>query len=380
MNSLQQNSVEYLETSTLRGYDWYREVLNSPKYICAPMVAQSELPFRLLCLEHGTDLCYSPMINSKVYAEMLALGQVSAEGEISFRNKIRRALNRQFQSCNLEAKGKLIVQLCGNNPDLVVKSAAYIKKKYPWVAGFDLNCGCPQGIARKGHYGSYLLEEPNLIGDIVAALVEHVEAPVTCKIRKVNNRGGDKDSLALVDLLTQRGLSAITIHGRTKEERGAAAKKADWDIVKTLKELMVKGEMKNIPVFCNGGIASFSDVERCLEYTGADAVMSSEALLENPQLFSPQEDLLSQEDMMLSYLDKVQFLQDEYEMETCIKEIKAHCFHMLFAALKVFTDLRPRVSEAQDSAEIRAIVLELQERRSSEGMSIPQLGWYWRNR
>ena len=71
------------------------------------------------------------------------------------------------------------------------------------------------------------------------------------------------------------------MHGRTKEQNKQLVGTSNWDLIRRIKETV------SIPVIANGGIETYEDYQRCLEYTGADAVMSSEGLLENPALFQP---------------------------------------------------------------------------------------------
>jgi tRNA-dihydrouridine synthase 1 len=103
-----------------------------------------------------------------------------------------------------------------------------------------------------------------------------VKVPVTVKIRILDT---EEETLELVQRLEAAGAYILTVHGRTKEMKKDLVGAADWDIIKKIKETL------SIPVFANGGIFTFGDVERCLAYTQCDGVMSSEALLENPALF-----------------------------------------------------------------------------------------------
>merc|ERR1719482_1046610 len=104
--------------------------------------------------------------------------------------------------------------------------------------------------------------------------------------------------MRLVYSLEAAGASAICVHGRTKEEKGQHVREVDWDIIKLVKQ------RTSVPVIANGGISCRADVDRCLEYTGADAVMSSEGLLENPALFSGKD--VRQDVLASEYLDIVE--------------------------------------------------------------------------
>lgn len=123
----------------LTGYDFFRS-LGSPKYICAPMVDQSELPFRMLTRKYGVDLAYSPMYHSRIASQD------------------KKYLKRMFNTCKEDRP--LIIQFCGNDPDTILTACELVQDDCDAV---DINLGCPQGIARKGNYGSFLLEKPDII-------------------------------------------------------------------------------------------------------------------------------------------------------------------------------------------------------------------------
>lgn len=116
------------------------ESIGKPKYICAPMVDQSELSFRMLCRNHGTQLCYTPMLHSRLTVE----------------DKTYLSVN--FSTCKEDRP--LVVQFCGNDPDTLLQACQKVEDKCDAV---DINFGCPQGIAKRGNYGSFLLEKPDLV-------------------------------------------------------------------------------------------------------------------------------------------------------------------------------------------------------------------------
>ena len=139
----------------------------------------------------------------------------------------------------------------------------------------DINMGCPAPKVVKNGDGSKLLLNPELIGDIVQEVVKTVEKPVTVKMRK----GWDKNNINAVEvakIIEQAGASAITIHGRTREEYYSG--RADLDIIKQVKESV------NIPVIGNGDIRDIKSAERMLSYTGCDAIMIGRGVLGNPWL------------------------------------------------------------------------------------------------
>ena len=168
----------------------------------------------------------------------------------------------------------LFVQICGHKPNEMLVAAKAVEHV---ADAIDINLGCPQVIARRGRYGAFLLQEFDLLEDIVSTLSQNLAVPVTCKIRILPEWD---QTLALAKLLERSGCSLLTVHGRTKEEKGNLIKHANWEWIRRIKQELV------IPVFANGSIGRFEDIQECLDATGCDGVMSSEAVLENPALFA----------------------------------------------------------------------------------------------
>jgi len=264
-------------------------------------------------------------------------------------------LKKEFSTCPEDRP--LFVQFCGNDPDTLLKAAKMVEDQCDAV---DINLGCPQGIARKGHYGSFLLGEPELIGRMVEKLAKNLKVPVTCKIRILPR---EEDTMHLVNTIVNAGCSILTVHGRTKEQNKQKVGKCDWDMIKKIKQSV------NIPVFANGGIYTYEDAVNCLEYTGVDGVMSSESLLENPALFSGK--VYDLDDLALEYLE----ICKEHNTETSY--IKPHLFKFLYAGLKKFTDLREELGRARTMEEFESITRRLKEKRLDESPE-SKLGWYLR--
>lgn len=95
-------------------------------------------------------------------------------------------------------------------------------------------------------------------------------------------------SIQLYEALIGAGASMLTIHGRTREEKGHWVREADWNMIARVKAYFANhpNPFMRVPIVANGGIENMDDVLRCLQVTKADAVMSSEAVLENPALFA----------------------------------------------------------------------------------------------
>jgi tRNA-dihydrouridine synthase 1 len=141
------------------------------------------------------ELVFTQMLNSNV------LVQLTRE-------------NRQEMLATCVGDRPLVVQLCGNDPAVVLEAGRLV---HHMCDAIDLNLGCPQNIAKRGHYGAFLMEELDLLHDIVSTLVQGVRVPVTCKTRIYS----DLDrSVRLCETLVNAGASMLTIHGRQRDEKG----------------------------------------------------------------------------------------------------------------------------------------------------------------
>lgn len=334
---MESNQVENPKARNEKAYKFF-ESIGSPKYVCAPMVEQSELSFRMLTRKYGATLCYTPMLHSRLTVE--SKGYLAAN----------------FSTCPEDRP--LVVQFCANDPELLLQAAMKVQDSCDAV---DLNFGCPQGIARKGHYGSFLLEEPELVFALVKKLADNLKIPVFCKIRVLPDR---EKTFNLVRGIQNAGCSLLTVHGRTKEQNKHLVGAADWDIIRDIKALV------NIPVLANGGIHVFEDIQRCLDYTKADGVMSAESLLENPALFSGQVHDLDR--LAREYVE----LWKRYDSNNK-SFLKPHLFKILYKGLDQNTDLRDRMGAAKSEEDCLSIIDELTERRKHVPLK-DKFGWYER--
>ena len=232
---------------------------------------------------------------------------------------------------------------------MLLRAAKYVENDCDAV---DINFGCPQGIAKKGKYGSFLLEKTDLIRSLVTTLAKNLKVPVTCKIRCLPN---EEDTLKLAKMIEESGCALLVVHGRTREHKKQLTGPANWEIIRRIKA------QARIPVIANGGMATYQDCISCLEYTGCDGVMSSESILEYPALFDPLPDgkLYSLDKLALDFLDMV----ERYPGESDLKNVRSHLHKFLHTGFKQHTDLRDKLSLGKDQALFRDIVLEMAERR-----------------
>lgn len=253
-----------------RAWRWFRETMGSPRYWAAPMVGASELAFRMMVRDLGADVCSTPMIDAAGYA-------------------YNESYRKQFHFD--EADRPLIVQICGNNPTHLVAAGLALQDHCDAI---EVNMGCPQYCARSHGYGAFLMEKHDLVRDIFCSLSTSLRVPVLCKTRIFKSW---EQTRALCLLVQDSGVSCLTIHGRTRQEKRAATKPADWDVIKRIKELV------RIPVVSNGNVLHHEDLGRCLEYTGCDGVMSACGLLADPSLFVAAAPRAPRAEMCRRYLE-----------------------------------------------------------------------------
>ncbi|ETW29250.1 hypothetical protein PFFCH_03300 [Plasmodium falciparum FCH/4] len=329
----------YVEKKEYEKSFW--ESLGKPKYISAPMVDLSELPFRLLCRKYNCDLAFTPMLHSKNFVE---------------HEKYRKGY---FKSCDMDKP--VIAQFCGNDSKILLEAINFIKDD---VNAVDINLGCPQQIAKKGNYGAFLLHKHDEVVNLISDITNNCVIPITCKIRKIDN--DYQKTLNLCYDLQSRGIKMITVHGRTKEEKGINIKQCDYEIIRIIKERL------NIPIIANGSIEHFEDIKKCLNYTKADAVMCAEILLEKPYFFSNKN------------IDAVNIVNEYFELylkyESNTKYLKGHLFKFLYKYFQVHTDLRDLLNNCHTLNDYINFKNVLNERKNMGTLTETSYSWYRRYR
>lgn len=221
----------------------------------------------------------------------------------------------------------LVAQLSGNDPALLAEAASLLA---PHVDGVDLNLGCPQYIAQRSRYGAFLMAEPLTVRAVVRAMADAL-APLGClvcvKIRILPNLA---DTIAFAQMLEEAGCQLLCVHGRTKEQRGRAVGDADWDAIAAVKRAV------GIPVIANGNIVHFEDVERCMQATGCDAVMSAWTLLRDPGLFAGPGGggFKSKAEEMAEARDWLAWTARYHGRGHSLKRSKLHLFKRLYCTLQ----------------------------------------------
>ena len=220
----------------------------------SPMAGVTDLPFRLICKEQDCGMLYTEMVNAKAlcYDDQNTKKMLKIE----------------------EEEHPVAIQISGSDPEYM-GGAAKILNSYPNEI-LDINMGCPAPKVVKNGDGSALLKNPELAAKVLKAVVGNSEKPVTLKIRK----GWDDTCINAVEIAKiaeDCGISAIAIHGRTREQYYSG--KADWDIIRQVKENV------SIPVIGNGDVFEVEDAINMLNQTNCDAIMIGRGAQGNPWIF-----------------------------------------------------------------------------------------------
>ena len=221
----------------------------------SPMAGVTDLPFRTICKEKGCGMLYTEMINAKA---------------LCYDDENTKKM------LNLEDDGHPVaVQIFGSDPEYMGKAASIMNQYTNEI--LDINMGCPAPKVIKNGDGSALMRNPKLAAEVLTAVVKNSKKPVTLKIRK----GWDDNSvnaLEIAKIAEECGISALAIHGRTREQFYSG--KADWDIIAEIKQSI------NIPVIGNGDVFDVQDAVNMLEKTKCDAIMIGRGSQGNPWIFN----------------------------------------------------------------------------------------------
>ncbi|NEZ48787.1 tRNA dihydrouridine synthase DusB [Clostridium botulinum] len=304
----------------------------------APMAGVTDIAYRGLCKEIGCGLVYTEMI--------------SAKGMYYDNENTKKLLQLS------EEEKPVAAQIFGSDP-LVMARACEILNEDEGVCIIDINMGCPAPKIVKNGEGSALMKNPKLAGEIVKEMKKISKKPVTVKFRK----GFDNDNINAVDFamaMEQAGADAIAVHGRTRAQMYEG--KADWDIIRKVKESV------SIPVTGNGDVFSAENALALKNITNCDAIMVARGAMGNPWIFKQIQLAISGKEIVYpTPIEKIDLcirhlnLAVQYHGELKgVREMRKHIAWYI-KGIKKCTEIKNKINIEKDFNNVVKILTEYKE-------------------
>lgn len=307
----------------------------------APMAGVTDLAFRLVCKTMDVGLLYTEMVSTK--------GIFYEDKKTDLIMEIR------------EEEKPVALQIFGSDPRIMARVTEENLNKKDDFAFIDINMGCPAPKIVKNGDGSALMKNPSLVREIVREVVNVSNKPVTVKIRKGWN-DENQNAVMIAKIIEASGASAITIHGRTREEYYSGV--ADWDMIKQVKEAV------SIPVVGNGDIFKPEDALDMINQTNCDAVMIGRGARGNPWIFKRTAHLLEtgellppptdeeKIDMSLKHLEILFRVKPE---RIAIREMRKHIAWYI-KGIKGSAEMRDTINRLDHKSELEETLLKYKEK------------------
>ena len=211
-----------------------------------------------------SDTIYRNLVREKSKETLLTTEMISSEALVNN----QKTLIIEYD----KSQYPLSFQLSGHKPHIMARAAKFLNER---ASSIDINFGCPVNKVVKGTDGAAMMRNPKLASDIVKAIKDVIDVPLSAKFRL----GWSLDEINFVEFaktMEEAGVDFITVHARTRSQMYSGS--ADWE-----KLAQLKNEIK-IPYYANGDIKSVQDAIKCLEITGANGISIGRGLMGNPFL------------------------------------------------------------------------------------------------
>ncbi|MCB2291006.1 tRNA dihydrouridine synthase DusB [Clostridium sp. CS001] len=304
----------------------------------APMAGVTDIAFREICKELGCGLLYTEMVSAKG----LYYGSSNTE-----------ALMRIS-----EEERPVAIQIFGSDPKIMA-NACEVFNKNDDICIVDVNMGCPVNKIVKNGEGSALMQNPKLAAEIIKEMKKVSTKPVTVKFRK----GFDSNNVNAVEFakyMEDAGIDAIAVHGRTREQMYEG--KADWDIIRAVKESVT------VPVIGNGDVFSVEDAMQIKEITNCDAIMIARGAKGNPWIFREIMQAIRGEevvyptavekvDMCIKHLDLAVKYHEEIK---AVREMRKHTAWYI-KSLSNCSEVKDKINTENKYEDVRKLLLTYKE-------------------
>jgi tRNA-dihydrouridine synthase B len=304
----------------------------------APMAGVTDIAFRGLCKELGCGLLYTEMVSSKG----LYYGSNNTEA--------------LMQISDLEKP--VAIQIFGNDPKIMA-SACEIFNTRTDICMVDVNMGCPVPKIVKNGEGSALMKNPKLAAEIIKEMKKVSTKPVTVKFRKGFD-SNDVNAVEFAKYMEDAGIDAIAVHGRTREQMYEG--KADWDIIRAVKENV------KVPVIGNGDVFSVEAALKIKEITNCDAIMIARGAMGNPWIFREIMQAINREDVIYpTAVEKIEMCIRHldlavkyYEEIKAVREMRKHTGWYV-KGLNNCTEIKNKINTKSSYDEVKQVLLVYKE-------------------
>jgi tRNA-dihydrouridine synthase B len=304
----------------------------------APMAGVTDIAFRELCKDLGCGLLYTEMVSAKG----LYYGSSNTQALMQISDKEK----------------PVAIQIFGSEPKIMANACEIFNKRDD-ICIVDVNMGCPVNKIVKNGEGSALMQNPKLAAEIIKEMKKVSTKPVTVKFRK----GFDANNVNAVEFakyMEDAGIDAIAVHGRTREQMYEG--KADWDIIKAVKQSV------KVPVIGNGDVFSVEDAIRIKEITNCDAIMIARGARGNPWIFREVTQAIKGEkviyptavekvEMCIRHLD---LAVKYYEEIKAVREMRKHTGWYV-KGLSNCTEIKDKINTKDNYEEARQVLLVYKE-------------------
>lgn len=304
------------------------EVQFSGRVILAPMDGYTDSPFRSICRSYGSAASYSEFIN----------GLDAIHGHPHLEYKL--VFNEQERP--------FVYQIFDDSPERLLETAKKLEVRQPDI--IDVNMGCSaKNVSNRGA-GAGLLKDPLKVGRIVNLLVSNLKTPITAKIR-LGWDDSTKNYLEIAHILQDNGISAITLHARTRRQEYSGT--ADWNAIGEIKSIA------SVPVIGNGDVKSLADANALMNLTNCDAIMIGRAAIGNPWIFSAGKGYqVPNSDRYATILEHLNRMVDLYPPRVAILMFRKHLVRYLHNQLTT-PEIRRNIFSIEEQSQLLAEIRKL---------------------